>query len=244
MSSTSSRSWSPITSTSERWSCALMPSTSATAPGSIPGSLRAASSTSHTPSRELSASPAATCSPRRVLPAPPAPTRLTKRCSPTNRRTSASAPSAAHETRHQMRQVVRQRRIVQLARGGVCGADRDAVDSERLDPEDQRRILGQDGRLQRPCLDARLHPKLVAEHPAQTLVGAEGVALAATAVQGQHQQPPPSLPQRLGGHGDLQVRHHRHLVPAIQAGLEEILLGGAAQLPQPGRLCHAHRGGS
>ena len=63
----------------------------------------------------------------------------------------------------------------------------------------ERRVLGEDRRLQPAQLGPRLEPELLAQEAATLLEDAEGVGLPAGAVQREHQQPAEALAQRMGG---------------------------------------------
>ncbi len=118
-----------------------------------------------------------------------------------------------------------------LGRGGTGGPARHA----------QGRVLGQDGRFQHPDVLARFQPQFLAQHRSQPLVGAQGVGLAAAAVQGHHELGPAPLPQRLGRHRRLQVPDQPGVLGQGQAGVEEVLLCPPAQLGQAGGLGRPER---
>jgi hypothetical protein len=69
----------------------------------------------------------------------------------------------------------------------------------------QRRVLCDDRRLEPAQLRSGVDPQLVDQQRARPLIGAEGLALPAGAVQGEHQLAPTPLAQRRIGHRGLEL---------------------------------------
>jgi hypothetical protein len=91
-------------------------------------------------------------------------------------------------------------------------------------------ILGQHGRLEslqrRPGLDA----ELVDQQPAGPLVGVEGLALPAIAIERQHELAPHPLAERLLGQRGLDLVHQVTGLTRRQVGVETVLVGRQPEL--------------
>ncbi len=102
----------------------------------------------------------------------------------------------------------------------------------------QRRVVGQDGRLQVPQLAAGLDAQLLPEGAAGVGQGPQGLGLAARPVQGQGQLHPQALPQRVGVDQLGQLADHRRVAAQGQVGGQAVLDGAEPALLQPGRRPH------
>ncbi len=112
---------------------------------------------------------------------------------------------------------------------GVChGTDR----AEQL----QGGVLGEDRLLQPLQPDARLDAQLVDQGAARAPVGAQGVGLAARAVQGEHQLAVQVLAQGVAADEALQLADHLAVAPERQVRLDAGLERGQAQLVDPDQL--------
>ncbi len=89
-----------------------------------------------------------------------------------------------------------------------------------------RRIAAFERRELRPGLDPQLD-----ERVPRPLQRPQGVSLAATPVQGEGEQRPAVLTERLLGHPRFGNRDHVTVVAEVQSGLDQALLGDPAQLP-------------
>ena len=100
----------------------------------------------------------------------------------------------------------------------------------------QVRRLGEDLRLQRPQRRAGVDAQLVGEGGAGATERGQRVGLPVRAVQGEDEQPPAFLPQRVLGDEALDLGHEPCRLAAAEAGLEPLLPGEVAQARQPGAL--------
>ena len=93
-------------------------------------------------------------------------------------------------------------------------------------------VLGQDAGLEGDQLRARVEAQLLTERAARRADRGEGVGLPATAVLRQREQRPPPFAEGLltGEHGA--VGRDRCVVPAVEPGLQQVLLGGQPQLTE------------
>ena len=78
----------------------------------------------------------------------------------------------------------------------------------------QRRVLGEDRRLQPAQLGSRLEAELLAEELPALLEDPEGVGLPPGAVEREHQQPAEPLAQRMRGDELLELDDHRWWRPS------------------------------
>ena len=137
---------------------------------------------------EARASPAAarpTSTASRVLPTPPGPTSVTKRCSANSSRRSRSSAS---------------RPTSGVSASGMLGCDpapTATTSPEQCAGECQRRVLGEDRRLQPAQLGPRFEAELLDQQAATLLEHPQRISLAPGAVQRQHQQPTQALAQRM-----------------------------------------------
>ena len=93
-------------------------------------------------------------------------------------------------------------------------------------------VLGQDRRLDAAQLGARLEPELLTQDSSALLVRAQGLGLAAAAVEGGHQEAAQALPERVGGHQCLELGDRRLVAPDLELEIEPFLDGAEAQLGQ------------
>ena len=100
----------------------------------------------------------------------------------------------------------------------------------------QARVLGEDAGLQRDQLGARIQPELLTERPARGTDGGEGVGLSTAAVLRQREQRPPALAERLLAGRAPCRRSRRPRGHRIEPGLQQVLLGGQPELPEPDGL--------
>ena len=111
------------------------------------------------------------------------------------------------------------------AAGGGCARGRSSAG-----------ILREDRRLHLPQRRARARAQLLGEHGPRPAGGGERVGLPAGAVQGQQEQPPPVLPQRLLRHPPLEVGQHLGMAAELQAGLQQPGERTGPHLQQPAPL--------
>ena len=83
---------------------------------------------------------------------------------------------------------------------------------------------------------SRVDAQLVGQGRAGPAQGRERVRLTLRAVQGQHQEPPPLLPQRVLGDQRLEVTHEQRGVAQLQTRLEQPFAGDGPELGQPDGL--------
>ena len=163
LSSTSSSSCSPIISASRFGSGRSR--AEAIAAGTPAGSPTGASSTRHPPERRPSATARPTSRASRVLPTPPGPTRVTKRWSANSvlrSRSSASRPTSG------------------VSASGMPGCEPGAGGGERCEVpawRRQRRVVGEDRRLQPAQLGSRFEAELLAQELTALLEDPERVGL-------------------------------------------------------------------
>ena len=142
-------------------------------------------------------------------------------------------------------------------RRGVAGHEGDPPVGR---PPVELRSLLEDGDLELAQLCRRLDPEFLGQEPARLLVSAKGVRLAARPVQGEHEQPPQALPQRVlsqagfqgGGHLPVAAGGERafgfeldcaspQLAQPDDLGLSERLAAHVGERrPPPQRQCAAH----
>ena len=91
-------------------------------------------------------------------------------------------------------------------------------------------VLAEDGLVELPQAGSRLEPELIDEKPARLLVDGKRLRLAARAVEGEHELSAEALPQRLGRHERLQLRHQLAGAPEGEVGLDPLL---QADEPEP-----------
>ena len=87
----------------------------------------------------------------------------------------------------------------------------------------QGRILREDRQLELPQLQAWLDRQLVDQQRADGAVALQRVGLPAAAVQGEHQLPPESLPQRMFGHELSEFGAQHRVQPGGQLRLDAVL---------------------
>jgi hypothetical protein len=100
----------------------------------------------------------------------------------------------------------------------------------------EQRVLREDRRLDGPQPRTGIGPELLRQHAASALRGGECVALAAAAVERQHEQPPPLLLQRIAGEPLLQLGNDLGVIAERQAGLEQRGHGTGPHLHEPPAL--------
>ncbi len=100
----------------------------------------------------------------------------------------------------------------------------------------QRRILGQDGRLQPAQLGAGLDPELVGQDRPGLLEGPQRLGLPLAAVQGHHELAPEPLSEGVGLDEGPQGLGTLGVAPEGQVGLDGVLGHGQPQLAQAGPL--------
>src|SRR6266545_4048436 len=174
---------------------------------SLPGRPSPASSTSHTPSGNLSTSCAAVSTASRVLPTPPGPVSVTSRPEPSNRRTSLTA--SARPTR------------------SVSGTG-------RVGRPGQRRILLQDRQLEGGQLGAGVQAELPRQVVSQVAVGRQCLALSPGTVEGTHVRGAQSLSQRISGHQLTQLVGQQAMLAQLESSLGMELQRRQPLLVQPG----------
>ena len=94
-------------------------------------------------------------------------------------------------------------------------------------------VLGQDRRLQLPEVVAGFEPELLAEHPTAVLERPEGVGLPPGAVEGEHQEPPEPLAERMPGDELLELGDRGQVPTELQLQLEPLLDDREAELREP-----------
>ena len=165
-------------------------------------SLANQTSTCSTPSDALSWRPAAIA--RAVLPTPPGPTISTSLLLASKSDTavsSASRPTSSTDIDGRF----------------PTGASR-AEPSSRRGGHAQRRVVGQDLLLELLQLQSRVEAELVRQPSPDPLVRGERIGLAAVAVQGDHQQRPEALAQRMHVHQRFELADHRSARHRDRAG--------------------------
>ena len=111
--------------------------------------------------------------------------------------------------------------------------------SRRRTEHVQRRVLGEDGRLESAQLGPGLDAQLVDQQPAGPLVGLQGVALTARAVQGHHELTPQTLTERLIAQERLDLAHQFGGSAVGQIRVHPVLHQRQTQLLQAAGLRHA-----
>jgi hypothetical protein len=97
-------------------------------------------------------------------------------------------------------------------------------------------LVRQDRPLQGLQLRPRAQSELLVQHASRLAVGLERLALAAGAVEGEHQLATEALPERVPRHQHLELRHQPAVAPELEVRLDAVLDRRRAQLLQPGDL--------
>ena len=181
----------------------------ATACATASGLATGANSTAQTPSGNPSTRDHASSAARRVFPTPPTPVSVTSRCRVTSPEV-VQFVMAAHEARD---------RLGDVPLAGLFGA-----------------VVYGDGVLEGGEVLGGVEARLVAQQGPVLARRAQRVALAAAAVQPEHQRPPRPLPARMLGSDGAGLAHRRLAATRLQEGLGVGLAGVQAQLLQPRRL--------
>nr|WP_300019436.1 hypothetical protein [Pseudonocardia sp.] len=121
--------------------------------------------------------------------------------------------------------------------------ERAPVDRARRGRRRQRRVLGQDRRVQRAHLGPGLDAQLRGQPAAQPAVGVERLGLPAVAVEREHELRPRAFAQRMVGDHGLQHRHRLAVPTEGEHRRDAVLRGGRAQLREPGGLRTRERPG-
>jgi hypothetical protein len=101
--------------------------------------------------------------------------------------------------------------------------------------------LLEDRLLEALQIGRRIDPEFFEEIGLESTVGTQGIGLASTAVEGEHELRPTAFPKRVRSHRGLQIADHGLMLALREASVGEILLGGAPQLLQAARRGHAGR---
>ena len=100
----------------------------------------------------------------------------------------------------------------------------------------ERGVLTEDRLLELAQLCPRLEPQLLVERAPSVAIGLERVSLPASAVEGEHELCARALVEGMLGDRRLQLGDELGVVAQLELGVDEIRLGGRAQLLQPRHL--------
>ncbi len=118
------------------------------------------------------------------------------------------------------------------AEGPLADAFEEAVATERLARQLQRRVLLQDPPVEILELRGGVDPQLIGEQLLGSPVAFQRVGLPPRAVAGEHQMVPESLPERMLGDQPFEIGQHLRVLSDGETGGQQVLHGVGAQLLQ------------